>query len=118
MVPVRRMAESALKRIADKTAIGAGSGCVQPQPGPFADQELVELPLSHTRLNRDVSQTLVEVKNAVESTEIQQRTAIGRGNSGSVTPVLTGADRIDWHAGSVCFPHTLLNSPGGNGGEG
>ena len=65
MVTGGSMAEPALHGVADDAAIRAGAGGVHPVPRPALPQEIMQLPLGHSRLDRDYAEVFVVQEGAL-----------------------------------------------------
>src|SRR5262245_40265271 len=68
------VAKSPFERISDDAASGTRAGRVHPESGTARLQELVELLLGDTGLDRDVCEFFVEIDDTVQSAEIEERT--------------------------------------------
>ena len=108
------MAETALERVADYAAVGARTRRVHPEFRLLCLQEVVQLTLRHARLERHVGQRLAEVDDAIQPAQVQQHGVL-RGCLGSVSPVLTGTDRVERDGESIRNAHALLDLVAGSG---
>ena len=74
----------------------------------------------YSRLDGDIGQLLVVVKNAIESLQADDHAAVRRGNPRTVAPVLTGADWIDGSSKTVGNAETFLQlvAAGGSNNSG
>ena len=107
MVAIGRVAEAPLDGVSDEAGLGAGTGCIHPEPRPLLLQECIQLFLRDPRLQGDVGQFLVEIEDPVHAAQVEHDRATRNRDTGPVSPILAGTNGIDRNPKAIGHAKTL-----------